>query len=460
MTSEQRRADVVLRGGTVVTVDDDRRVIPDGVVMIVGDRISAVGTREELGDVVATTTIDCTDTFVLPGLVDTHTHLFQSAAAGRGDGLPVVEWLQRSMWPYAATLDATAATALAALGAVRSLRAGTTAVLDHHYAPTSAEATLGVADSIDRVGLRGAVARGMLGDPVEQFPVPPPLRAYSTADEIAITSACMSDRGPNAMVSVWPGPGSVHAADPAVLVAAAELAAVHACRWHTHTNESRPAVDRFTALRGAPPVVWLHELGALGASTHAHGVHLTDDELALLADTAGLAHCPVSNAYLGSGVARIRSLIDGGTLVGLGTDGAAVGGRGVLECAKSMLHHQRIVAGDPTVMTAHESLAAATRNGADLLGLPAGRIEVGLLADLVVVELSSEATWPFEDPVVALVSLATERDVRDVVVGGRTVVRDRTCTRVDESDILAAARDLAPTHGSPNTIFGPSNPRS
>lgn len=437
------RADLVLRGGTILTIDDGARVIVDGVVAVHGNRIAAVGTSADVGPVEADVSIDCSDTLVIPGLVDTHTHLFQSGATGLGDGLPVIEWLQRAMWPYAIGLDTEGAAAMSALGAVRALRAGTTSVLDHHYAPTSAEATLAVADAIERVGLRGVVARGMLGDPVEEFPVPPSLRPYSTADELTITRECMNERGPDSVVSIWPGPGSVHAADPEMLVGAAKLARDHSCRWHTHTNESRKAVDRFKQVRGEAPVSWMSGLGILATSTHAHAIHLTHDEVELLGDAAGVAHCPISNAQLGSGVAPVRRLISAGGLVGLGTDGAAVGARGILECAKAMVHHQRITAGDPTVMTAHDAIATATRHGADLLGVPAGRIAAGYLADLVVIELSADEIWPIDDPVVALITLATERDVRDVVIGGRIAVRARLIATVDETEVMRVARGAA-----------------
>lgn len=454
------RADVVLRGGILVTVDDSARVITDGVVAIDGDRIAAVGTSTEVGPVEAKTVIDCSDTLVIPGLVDAHTHLFQAAAAGLGDGLPVIEWLQRAIWPYAARLDTSGAAAVSALGAARALRAGTTTVLDHHYAPTSAEATMAVADAIEHVGLRGVVARGMLGDPVDEFPVPPPLRRYSNADEIAITNECMNERGAESAVAIWPGPGNVHAAHPEILVAAAELATTHSCRWHTHTSESRHVVGRFSAVRGSPPVMWMSRLGVLSNSTHAHAIHLDDDELDLLGTSAGVAHCPVSNAYLGSGVAPVRRLTDAGARISLGTDGAAVGARGILECMKAMVHLQRITSMDPTIMTAHEALAAATRHGADLLGIPAGRIAEGFLADLVVVELPANTIWPIDDPANALVTLATERDVRDVLVGGRVAVQSRRCVHVDEADVLGTARGSVQRADLSPEFLNRTNPRS
>lgn len=441
--STSLRADLVLRGGTVLTMDDERRVIDNGVVVIDGERIIAVGTSEGVGDVTARATIDCAGSIVIPGFVDTHTHLFQAPAAGRRTDLPVLEWLRRSMWPYAQSLTGADAADAARFGAMRALRAGTTTVLDHHYAPTDTAAVLAVADAIEQVGLRGVVARSMLGDPVPDFPSPPGLRPYSTAEELVIIEECMAERGAGRRVRVWPGPGSAHAAHPEVLIAAEHLAASHGCRWHTHTSESAVATETFRRRHGASPVEWLESHGLLTHGTHAHAIHVSADDIDALARSSGVAHCPVSNASLASGVAPAHPMRVAGVAVGLGTDGAAVGARGVLECAKLMLLQQRVAAGDPSVITAHDVLTAATRVGADVLGLDTGRIESGRLADIVVVRLDEQCRWPIDDPTVALVTLATERDISDVIANGVRVVAAGCFTHLDEIEVLARAVPIA-----------------
>ncbi|MFE9854549.1 amidohydrolase family protein [Streptomyces sp. NPDC005780] len=156
-------------------------------------------------------TVDCRGSAVLPGFTDAHTHLFQSLARGIGDGPAIGRWLNEFMWPYAIHLDSEDARIAARLGAVEAARAGITTVVDHHYAPSDPETVLAVADAIDEIGLRGAVARGMLGDRTavaEARGLPTALYRYSTDQELELTRQCMAARGAASMVRVWPAPAA------------------------------------------------------------------------------------------------------------------------------------------------------------------------------------------------------------------------------------------------------------
>ena len=152
--------DLVLDGGIVVTMDESLRLINRGTVAISGDTIVAVGDSSEVS-LTAKRRIDCTDKIVMPGLIDCHTHLFQTLGRGLGEGLSLVSWIREFMWPYGAAITAEDATIAVQLGAIEAARSGTTTVLDSHYAPADLETTLSVAHAIEAVGLRGAVARGM-----------------------------------------------------------------------------------------------------------------------------------------------------------------------------------------------------------------------------------------------------------------------------------------------------------
>lgn len=162
--SETRPCALLLSGAQVVTVDDARAVHTDGAVAVDGNRVVDVGPT---ADLVARwrphRTVDCRGSAVLPGFTDAHTHLFQSLARGIGDGMAIGRWLNEFMWPYAIHLDAEDARVAARLGAVEAAGAGITTVVDHHYAPSDPETVLAVADAIEEIGLRGAVARACSG---------------------------------------------------------------------------------------------------------------------------------------------------------------------------------------------------------------------------------------------------------------------------------------------------------
>lgn len=159
--------DLLLDGGVVITVDDEKRAIDNGAVAIKGDRIVAVGASVELAPYRQSTTriVDCGGKVVMPGLTDGHTHLFQTLGRGMGDGLSLVPWLRRFMFPYAKTISGDLAVAGARLGALQAALSGTTVVVDNHYGPTDPSTTLAVAEGIESVGIRGAVARGIFGSP-------------------------------------------------------------------------------------------------------------------------------------------------------------------------------------------------------------------------------------------------------------------------------------------------------
>jgi 5-methylthioadenosine/S-adenosylhomocysteine deaminase len=159
-----RECDLLLTGGSVLTLDDERRVFDPGAVAITGERIVAVGGAEELSDYRAAHTVDCTGKAIIPGFVDCHNHLFQALVRGLGEGMPIWPWLCEFMWPYSIAVEPEDARIAATLGAVEAVRAGTTSVVDNHYAPTDVGTTLAVADAIEGVGMRGAVVRGIIGE--------------------------------------------------------------------------------------------------------------------------------------------------------------------------------------------------------------------------------------------------------------------------------------------------------
>jgi len=443
------RFDLLLTGGTVVTVDDARRIIDDGAVGIADGRIEAVGTAAELAGVRAARIVDCTGKAVLPGLVDCHTHLYQGLARSLGEGMPLWSWLSQFMWPYAAEMTLEDARAAALLGAVEAVRAGTTCIVDHHYAPSDFESTLEVAGAIESVGLRGVVARALAGPPSDvarSHGLAGKLFAHTIDEEIAITRRCIAARPPGSRVAIWPAPHNVVYTDQELIRRAVALARETGTGWHAHCASAvrDPAV--YTAAYGMRPVEWLHGEGLLGAgATLAHGIHLDDREVELVGATGtAIAHCPVSNQYGGDGVLRLRDLRAAGAVVGLGSDGPAYNHRqDLFECMKQAVLVQRMHALDPCASDSEEALDLATREGARLVGIDAGVLAPGKLADVAVVGLGHAHLTPHHHIPAALTYSARGADVELTIVGGRVVFEQGRCTMVDEAAVLADAQARA-----------------
>lgn len=445
-----RRADLIVEGAYVVTLDPRRPVITDGSVAVVGEAIAAVGSASEVAAAYPQTVrrIDASGCLAMPGLIDAHTHLFQTLGRGLGDGLALIAWLRDFMFPLAAHITSADAAAAVRLSSLMAVLAGTTSVVDNHYAPTDTATTLAVADAIDSVGLRGAVARGIFGSRVEgsdRMGVPDTFHSYTAAEELRIMSDCLDERPAGSRVEVWPMPENVVYVDLDLIEACAHLASEHDLRWQAHCSEARDEVVIFSDVHGERPVEWLDRAGLLGPrATLAHAIWLDDGEVAALgAASACAVHLPVCNQVVSSGVMRLKDLVDAGATVALGSDGTAVSGQSIFEAMKSAYALHRLNRMDPTWPPSETLLELACTHGARLLGEPAGTIAEGALADLVVVDLQSPRLVPAHRPVATLTLLGHGSDVRDVIVGGEVVVRGGRSTLVDEAEVMAEAQQAA-----------------
>ena len=444
MSGQRNTCDLLLTKGSVLTVDDERRVLEPGAVAIRGDRIVAVGTPADLDHYRAAREIDCTGKAVIPGFVDSHTHLFQSLGRGLGEGMTLYPWLSEFMWPYAQEITTQESWAGVRLTALEAARAGTTAVLDDHYAPVDLDTVVGVARTIEEVGLRGAVARGIYGSPAEvtrHYDIPDYLFALSPEEELEITRAAVEvTRG--RQVSVWPAPDG-NFIDRQLICDSVELAHDLDVRWHIHCSAPKSDPDAYVSCYGERPVAWMHRAGLLDErAALSHGVWLDDEEVAHVgAAGAGVAHCPTSNCYMADGAIRMRDLRSAGAVVSLGTDGSACDHRqDMFEQMKQAVFVQRLHTLDPTALRAEEALELATREGARYLGIDAGVIAPGKLADLAVIDLDRVHLQPLNRTISTLVYAARGSDVVMTIVGGEVIYENGASTRVDEGEVIAEAR--------------------
>lgn len=441
--------DVRIEGGAILAVGDGTGCAETGFVDIAGDRIAAVGPLEDRPATRPGRLIDATGCVVLPGLVDAHTHLFQVAARGLGDGLGLADWLRKHMIPLALELTHEESVALSELGALHSLRSGTVAAINHHYGgQRRPEDAVAVAHAMERVGMAGAVARVMIGertDAARALGIPPENHLYTNAEEIELTEAAMRQK-PDGPVALWPGPGNAAYCSDELLVAAAELARRYGVRWHTHAAEDAFSVDVTCRFRGGRRT--LHLLADLGVldpdAVLAHAVALDDSEVELAAHhRPHLVYNPISNAFLGSGIMRLTDLRAREVPVAAGSDGCAVAGQDMLAVARCGTLLQRARLTDAAAVGVGEMLRLIAGGGARALGSRSGALAPGHPADLIVVGTSALHHQPVNDPWATVGWFANGSDVSTVIVHGAVVLDGGEFTTVDEAEVRA--RGLAAT---------------
>jgi cytosine/adenosine deaminase-related metal-dependent hydrolase len=446
-------ATTVVEGCAIATVDDARREYESGHLVLEGGRIAAVGPGEapERADGAAVRDIDGRGLLATPAFVNCHHHLYQSATRGMAQQATLFEWLV-ALYPVWAQIDdaTVAAAARAALASLARSGCGTTS--DHHYVfPREAGDLLSVEiDAAREIGLRFHPCRGAMDLGKSDGGLPPD---SIVEDRDAILDACATaidrhhDPAPGAMIRIALAPTSPFSVTRELMAETAELARSRGIRLHTHLAETREE-DEFCLERyGVRPLEYVEELGWLGGDVWlAHCVHLDDREVRRMGESAtGVAHCPISNARLGAGIAPVRGLVDAGAPVGLGVDGAASNESGeITDELRGALLMAR-VRGGPAALTAREALELATRHGARCLGREdeLGRLEVGALADVALWRLDEAGRAGIADPVAALV-LGPPRPVHTLLVNGDPIVEEGELRTADPAMLAAnLARESA-----------------
>lgn len=422
--------DLLVHGGAVLTVDEAGTVVHSGAVAVHEGEIVAVGQAEELCTrFTADESIDASDCLVLPGLVNTHTHLAMTLLRGRADDVTLQGFLERVLPAEAELLAPKNVTAAVRLAIAESVRAGVTSALDMYWFHEAAERAA-----------RETGWRLHSGPTFMDVPEPPDGRAYEerlgwARRDLEARGAARPGRRPVVFAH------SAYTLSPDQLTEIAALAREFGALLHIHAAENATEVATVEVQYGRRPVELLDSLGVLGPDLLlAHAVDLTGPEIAALARTGtAVAHCPVSNLKLGCGIAPVPRLLSAGVTVGLGTDGAVSSNSlDVLGAVRqAALVHK--ADGDPTAVGAERAVRMATIEGARALGLAEhlGSLERGKRADLIVLDLNAPHLRPLHDPWSTLAYAAHSADVRDTVVDGRVLMRDRELRTLDERAVIA-----------------------
>jgi len=434
--SARRNISLIVTGGTVLTENDTRRIFSPGAVAINGSDIVDVGTPAEIAArYSAAQTIDARDQIVLPGLINTHTHAPMVMFRGLADDLALMDWLQKYIFPAEAkTVSPEFVRTGTRLATLEMIQSGTTTYTDMYYFEEE------IAKATKEAGLRG-----VLGETVIQFPV---ADAKTPAEGLARAEAFIKAFKNDPLIVPAVAPHAMYTNDAATLKAAAELGRKYDVPVLIHLAETQDEVKTARDDHQNTPTGYLESLGFWGPKTvAAHGVWVTDDDIAILKrHNVGVSHNPESNMKLASGTAPVLKYLAAGVNLSLGTDGAASNNDlDMFEAMRQASFLAKLSSGNPTAVPAQVALDMATIGGARALGMESmiGSLEAGKRADLITVSMSAARQTPMYDAVSHLVYVTRGDDVRNTVVNGKVLMRDRKVSTLNESDVLTQARALA-----------------
>lgn len=420
--------DLLVKGGTVVTVDPEMRVLAGGSVAVRDGKIAAVLAAGEALPA-ARETIDATGHLVIPGLVNTHGHVPMIVMRGIAEDLALMDWLNGVVFPAEAkTVDPELVYWGTLLAGIEMARSGTTTFADMYYFEEE------IARATEKLGLRGVLGQTIIG-----FPAPD----HKTTDEaLAATERFLQRYRNHPLVIASVAPHALYTTPLEVIVKARELARRYRAPFQIHAHESPDEDVAVRTKHGTTTLTALDGAGVLGPGMLVHhAITVTAADIALMKRYAiGVTHNPESNMKGGSGLAPVPELLAAGIAVGLGTDGAASNNNlDQFETMDFAGKAQKLVRHDPTAMPARALVRMATIDGARALGLDdrIGSIEVGKQADLALIDLRVPELTPIYDVYAHLVYAVRGANVRTVLVGGRVVVRDRTVTTVDAAEVMA-----------------------
>ena len=429
--------DIVVHNCTVLTMNPDFEVIDNGILCIRDTVIEKIQARAKTGvQPSAKRTIDARGAIVLPGLINTHTHLPMTLFRGLADDLPLLEWLETYIFP-AEKKHITPDTVRigSQLACAEMIMSGTTTCCDGYFFEDE------VAAAVRESGLRATLGQGVIdfAAPGIQDPSDNIKHALSYAEKWLNASPLLK---PSIFCH------SPYTCSSQTLKAAKSAAASHNLLFQIHAAETKQEWDRIYADHGKSPIQYLDQTGVLDHNTLlVHCVWVDDDDIDIIAKrNAKVSHNPVSNMKLASGIAPVEKLLNAGIPVGLGTDGSASNNNldlfGVMDiCAK--LHKVHTL--DPTALDANTVLQMATIVGAKTIGLEKfiGSLEIGKQADLIVVDTCKPHLIPMYNPASHQVYAADGSDVITAIIGGQVVMEDGRLVSMNLEEIMAQAAAVA-----------------
>ncbi|HJV46405.1 MAG TPA: amidohydrolase [Bacillota bacterium] len=418
--------------GFVVSVNENNDVFAKGSVGIKGNQITYVGpmlTETSGYDEI----VDVKGHIIMPGLVNTHGHAAMSLLRGYADDLPLQEWLETKMWPLEGQFTAEHVLWGTSLSLLEMLRTGTTSFVDMYDHMDQ------VAEAVQTSGMRAALARGVIGLCPEDV--------QKQKLEEATSFARNWNHQADGRITTMMSPHAPYTCPPDFIRRIVEKAHELDLPIHIHMSESLREVEQNVKDYGLRPPAHLERLGVFERPTLvAHAVHLTDEEIELLAKyNVKVSHNPISNLKLASGVARVPEMLAAGMTVSLGTDSSASNNNlNLFEEVKMVALLHKGVNYNPVAIPAEQALRLGTRYGAEAMfnGDQTGSLEVGKKADMIIVRTDRAHFHPMHDPVSHLVYASSGYDVLDVYVDGKKLLSNGEFTTLDEEKIIFEANRM------------------
>jgi 5-methylthioadenosine/S-adenosylhomocysteine deaminase len=431
----KEKADLIVTGGMVVTMDGTRSIYDDGAVVVTGDTIVAVGPRTELeAGYTARQAIDAKNKLVLPGFINGHTHVPMTLFRGIHDDVTLNDWLYKYIFPAEAkNVTEEFVRWGTRLAAAEQIRSGVTTFADMYYFEDA------VAEETKAAGMRG-----VLGETFIDFPAPD---NKTNAAMLAYTEKFLQKWQGDSLIHAAVAPHSIYTCSQRTLQDAAALARKYHAPILIHTSEMKKEWDDSLKQNGMSPVQYLEKIGVLGPDVvSAHCIFVDEaDRKTLVQRQVGCVHNPSSNMMIASGVSPVPELRAAGVAVGLGTDGPA-GSNNDLDLMEEIdlaAKLAKITKMDPLAMNAKAAVEMATIDGARALHMEKeiGSLEKGKKADLILISLDEPNAVPMYDVYAQLAYALKASDVETVVIGGRVVMRDRKLLTVNEQEAMVKARE-------------------
>lgn len=431
----RQTVDLIVRGGTVVTMNQAREIIENGAVAVNNGEIVAVGKTADISKrFAAKQTINANGKVVIPGLINAHTHIPMTLFRGLGSDLDLNDWLTKYIFPAEAkNVNEEFVRAGTQLGLAEMIRGGTTAFCDMYYFEDA------IADETARAGVRA-----VLGETIIDFPVPDN-KTHEQA--LAYTERFVRKWQNHRLITPAFAPHAPYTVSTEHLNNIRQSADKLNAAVVIHVSETQKEVDDILKQKNLRPIEYLASINFLNSRTiAAHAVHANESEIDVLQKFGvGVAHNPQSNMKLASGVAPVPQMLLKNLAVGLGTDGAASNNDlNLWEEMDAAAKLHKLFANDPKVLSAREAFEMATIRGARALHLEKqiGSLEIGKRADLVIVDFDNLHQIPNYDVYSTLVYATKANDVRSVFIEGKPVMLNRNLLTLDERVISLRIANL------------------
>jgi len=428
-------ADLIISGGTVVTLDGNRTIYEDGAIAVIGDAIALVGPRVDVEkQYQARQAIAANGKLVLPGFVNGHTHVPMTLFRGLHDDVTLDDWLHKYIFPAEAkNVNEEFVRWGTRLAAAEQIRSGVTTFADMYYFEDA------IAEETKAAGMRGVLGETLLDFPAPDNKIEPDMLAY--------TEKFLQKWQGDPLIHAAPAPHSIYTCSKKTLRDAAALARKYHAPILIHVAEMKKEWDDSEKQNGASPVEYLDRLGILGGDVvAAHCVFVDEADRKTLAQRqVGCVHNPSSNMMLASGVSPVQEMRAAGVAVGLGTDGPA-GSNNDLDLMEEMdlaAKLAKITKMNPLALNAPAVVEMATIDGARALHMEKeiGSLERGKKADVILISLDEPNAVPMYEIYAQLAYALKASDVETVVIGGRIVMLDHKLLTVNQEQAVTKANE-------------------